>query len=80
MKLRTDLLKYLTAEDMLEAVVENNPRYEPEPRFSKTGVGSLSSASTEERAKEVEHSMALLQKLEQRAANDGKSSSTKNDP
>lgn len=80
MKLRTDLLKHLTEEDMLEAVVENNPRYKPDPLFSKTGVGSLSSASTDQRAQEVEHSRDLLRKLEERAANDGKCSGAKSAP
>jgi hypothetical protein len=44
MKLRTDLLKYLTTEDFMEEVVANNHRYKPEPNFSKTGVVSLSPA------------------------------------
>ena len=77
MKLRTDLLEQLTDEDILAAVVENTHRFKPEPLFSKTGVGSLSSASTEQRAQEVEHSMELTRKLEERARlagkqNDGK--------
>ena len=50
MKLRFDLLEHLSEEDILEEVLANNHRYKPEPNFSKTGVGSLSSASTEERA------------------------------
>src|SRR5271157_5819936 len=50
MKLRTDLLEHPTDQDILEGVLANNYRYKPEPLFSKTGVGSLSSASTEERA------------------------------
>src|SRR5882724_7653346 len=52
MKLRLDLLEHLTDEDILEEVLANNRRYKSEPNFSKTGVGSLSSASIEERAKE----------------------------
>lgn len=63
MKLRTDLLKKLTPEMMLEGVVMNNHRYAPEPRLSKTGVGSLSSASTAERAKEDALSTGIIQKL-----------------
>ena len=62
MKLRLDLLSQLTDQDILEEGLETNPRYKPEPLFSKTGVRSLSSASTEERAKEVERSMALIQR------------------
>ena len=77
MKLRLDLLEQLTDEDILEAVVENTHRFKPEPLFSKTGVGSLSSASTEERAREVEHSMELTRKLEERAAKAGKNSEAK---
>ena len=74
MKLRLDLLEHLTDEDILEAVVENNHRYKPEPLFSRTGVGSLSSASTEERARGVERATDLTQKLEQRAAKSGNDS------
>jgi hypothetical protein len=51
MKLRTDLVKHLTKEDFMEEVLAHNPRYKPEPNFSKTGAGSLSSASTEDRAR-----------------------------
>ena len=50
MKLRLDLLEHLTDEDILEEVLANNHRYKPEPNFSKTGVGTLSSVSTKERA------------------------------
>ena len=72
MKLRLDLLEHLTEEDLLEEVLANNARYKPEPLFSKTGVGSLSSASTEERANEVQRSTELIQRLEQRAKAAGK--------
>jgi len=71
MKLRLDLLKHLTAEDVEEEIIANNPRYKPEPLFSKTGTGSLSSASTEQRAQEVERSTALIRRLEQRAQSAG---------
>ena len=67
MKLRLDLLEHLTDEDILEEVLANNPRYKPEPLFSKTGVGSLLPATIEERASEIERSMALTQRLEERA-------------
>ena len=77
MKLRTDLLKHLTKEDFMEEVLVNNPRYKAEPNFSKTGVGSLSSASTEERASEVERNTALIQKLRQRAQQAGQSGTDK---
>ena len=63
MKLRLDLLEHLTAEDIRKAAEESVHRFKPEPLLSKTGTGSLSSASIEERAKEVEHSMELTRKL-----------------
>jgi hypothetical protein len=74
MKLRTDLAEHLTAEDLCRAAEESVHRFKPEPHFSKTGTGSLSSASTEERAREVAHSMELTRKLEQRAKRNGKRS------
>ncbi|MCP5519179.1 MAG: hypothetical protein H7A45_18195 [Verrucomicrobiales bacterium] len=74
MKLRTDLLKHLREEDLQEAARNTVLRYEPEPLFSKTGVGSLSSASTEERANEVAHNTALIRKLKRRARRGGKPS------
>ncbi len=67
MKLRLDLLEHLTDEDILEEVLANNHRYKPEPHFSKTGVGTLSSASTEERAQEEARSTALIARLKKRA-------------
>lgn len=72
MKLRLDLLEHLTDADILEEVLVNNPRYKPEPLFSKTGVGSLSSASIEERASEEARSTALIAKLTRRAQRTGK--------
>jgi len=66
MKLRLDLLEAVTAQDILEEVLASNHRYKPEPNFSKTGVGSLSSASTEERANEVARSSDLIRKLRER--------------
>ena len=80
MKLRLDLLEHLTAEDIRKAAVESVHRFKPEPLLSKTGTGSLSSASTEERAKEVERSMALIRKLEERAKQNGKKSAAPPSP
>jgi hypothetical protein len=77
MKLRLDLLEHLTANDIRKAAAESVHRFKPEPNFSKTGTGSLSSASIAERAKEVEHSMALTRKLEERARRTGKRSDSK---
>lgn len=77
MKLRLDLLEHLTTEDIVQAAADSVHRFKPEPNFSKTGIGTLSSASTKERAKEVEHSMELTRKLERRARKSGKSSASK---
>ncbi len=71
MKLRTDLLKYATPEEALKEALANNRRYKPEPLFSKTGTGSLSSATTEERASEVARSTARIQKALQQSAKTG---------
>jgi hypothetical protein len=76
MKLRLDLLEHLTDEDIMEEILANNHRYKPEPLLSKTGVGSLSSATIEERAQEVARSTALIQRLEERARKSGKSGGT----
>jgi hypothetical protein len=72
MKLRLDLLEHLTPQDILEEAVATVHRFKPEPLLSKTGTGSLSSASTAERASEVERSMALTRKLRERARQSGK--------
>ena len=72
MKLRLDLLEHLTDKDILEEVLANNHRYKPEPNFSKTGVGTLSSASTKERAQEEARSTALIERLKKRARRSGK--------
>jgi len=71
MKLRLDLLEHLTTEDVAQAAEENVHRFKPEPLFSRTGTGSLSSASTRERAQEIRRSTALARKLEQRARKAG---------
>ena len=63
MKLRTGLLAKLTPELVLNGVVANTHRYKHEPRLSKTGAGSLSSASTRERANEEKLSTAMIWKL-----------------
>ena len=78
MKLRLDLLEHLTANDIRKAAEESVHRFKPEPNFSKTGIGSLSPASTEERAKEVAHSTELTQKLIKRAQKAGKQRATPN--
>ena len=80
MKLRLDLLEHLTDEDIMEEVLANNHRYKPEPNFSKTGVGTLSSASTEERAQEEARSTARIQKAMQRLKQNGGSAKPKSPP
>jgi len=80
MKLRLDLLEHLTDEDIMEEVLANNHRYKPEPLFSKTGVGSLSSASTEERAQEEARSTALIERLKKRQQASGKKSAPPSSP
>ena len=80
MKLRLDLLEHLADEDILEEVLANNHRYKPEPLLSKTGVGSLSSATTEERAQEEARSTALIERLKKRASESGNKNSSKSSP
>ena len=63
MKLRLDLLEHLTTDDIREEAEATVHRFKPEPLLSKTGIGSLSSASIEERANEAARSTALTQKL-----------------
>jgi hypothetical protein len=72
MKLRIDLLEKLTPEMVMEGVVMNTHRYKPEPLLSKTGVGSLASATAKDRAREDALSMAIIQKLTSESASDGK--------
>ncbi len=77
MKLRTDLLKKLTPEMLKESVTMNTLRYKPEPLLSRTGTGSLSSASTAQRAKEDELSTALIKKLTKKSGANGKKTVSK---
>ncbi|MEY3395762.1 MAG: hypothetical protein RL346_1999 [Verrucomicrobiota bacterium] len=77
MKLRTDLLQKLRPEDVMESVEMNNHRYKAEPLFSKTGTGSLSSASISERASEVERNTGLIRKLTKRVQSTGKRNGSK---
>ena len=78
MKLRFDLLKELRPEDILEEILANNHRYKPEPLFSKTGTGSLSSASIEERANEEARNTELIQRLTKRVQESGRSKESGN--
>ena len=72
MKLRTDLLKHLTAEDILQEAKANQHRYRAEPSFSKTGTGHLSPRSTEDSANEAASGEALTRKLTHRLRQNGK--------
>ena len=63
MKLRTDLLKHATPEEAMKEGLAQNHRYKPEPLFSKTGVGSLSSATTEECAQEAARSTERIARV-----------------
>ena len=76
MKLRTDLLKHLTAEDILEEAKANQHRYKAEPSFSKTGTGHLSPRSIEDSANEAARSEALTRKLTRRLQQSGKKSAS----
>ena len=78
--LRLGLLEYLTDEDIMDEVLVNNHRYKPEPLFSRTGVGSLSSASTEERAQEEARSTALIARLKKRGTESGKKGNPRSSP
>lgn len=70
MKLRLDLLEYLTTEDILEDAGADIHRWSAEPVFAKTGVGYLKSATEEEKAAEIERNERLIRKLRGRAEQD----------
>ena len=70
MRLRTDLLKYLTMEDIAEEALANVHRFKPEPNFAKTGVGSLLPATPEEREQEMARTTQLIQRLLKRQQED----------
>ncbi len=77
MKLRLDLLEHLTNQDIMAEVLANNHRYKPEPNFSKTGTGTLSSASIEERVQEEARSTARIQRAIRRLRRNGKTTGAK---
>ncbi len=74
MKLRFDLVEKVTPEMVMESVLANNHRYKAEPLLSKTGTGSLSPASIEERANEEKLSSEITPKLMSESDNAGKPS------
>jgi hypothetical protein len=71
MKVRTDLLKHATPAEALKEALANNHRYKPELRFSQTGVGGVSSATTRESAQEVVRSTARIRKALRQSARNG---------
>ena len=73
MKLRFHLVEKITPEMLMESVLANNHRYKAEPLLSKTGTGSLSPASIEDRAIEEKLSTDITRKLMSESATDGKS-------
>ncbi len=77
MKLRFDLVEKITPEMLMQSVLANNHRYKAEPLLSKTGIGSLSTASTEDRAIEEKLSTDITRKLISESGNDGKSAGSR---
>ena len=71
MKFRPDLAMEVTPQMALEEALANQHRYKREPNFSKTGTGSLSSASTKSYASEIKRSMERIRKLMRRAQKTG---------
>lgn len=77
MKLRFDVVEKLTPEMLMESVLTNNHRYKAEPLLSKTGTGSLSPASTEDRANEEKLSLEITRKLMTGSEKAGKPAASK---
>jgi hypothetical protein len=67
MKVRLDLLEFLTPEDVLETALSEIHRYKPEPNFAKTGVGFLAPATPEDIEREIRESEKLAKRLKERA-------------
>jgi hypothetical protein len=80
MKLRVDLAMRVTPKMVEEEARANQHRYKAEPLFSKTGTGSLSSASTSDSAAEVARSSARIQKLMRAAKVNGSKAGHRNAP
>lgn len=74
MKLRLDLLKFATPKETLKEALAQSHRYKAEPLFSKTGTGSLLSASTEDSANEAVRSTARIQKATRQLQRSGRKS------
>ena len=67
----------ITPEMSLASVLANNHRYKAEPLLSKTGTGSLSPASTEDRAIEEKLSTDVTRKLMSESGSDGNNAGPK---
>jgi hypothetical protein len=78
MKLRYDLAMKVTPKMVLQEAQANQHRYKAEPLFSKTGTGSLSSASMKDSAAEAERSTERIQKLMHAAKKNGTKAAAKN--
>ena len=63
MKLRFDLAEKVTPEMVTASVLANNHRYKAEPLLSKTGTGSMSPTSAEDRVNEEKLSLEITQTL-----------------
>lgn len=77
MKLRLDLLKHLTTEDVMEEAVATVHRFKPEPLFSTTGTGSLMPATKENREQELVRIKQLTARLKLRATQAGQGTADK---
>jgi hypothetical protein len=78
MRLRYDLAMKVTPKMVLQEAQANQHRYKAEPLFSKTGTGSLSSASMKDSAAEAERSAERIQKLMRAAKKNGAKAAAKN--
>jgi hypothetical protein len=78
MKLRYDLAMKVTPKMVLEEAQANQHRYKAEPLFSKTGTGSLSSASMKDSVGEAARSTERIQKLMRVAKKNGSKAAAKN--
>lgn len=70
MKLRLDLLQYITDEDLIAEAGATVDRYKPEPLFAKTGKGYLRPATPEEKEEEIRRSEAFIARIKARAEAD----------
>lgn len=71
MRLRYDLATKVTPKMALQELQANQHRYKPEPLFSQTGTGSLSSASTKDLAAADARSEERIQELKRAGKKDG---------